>query len=74
MPKPGTITPLTTYLSPPDADRLRDLAAAADRSVAAEIRVAVRSHLEKAGSPAITPGSRDNLGVEAAGNVIRGQE
>ena len=43
MPIAGT--PLTTYLEPHDANRLRERAKAADRSLAGEIRHAIRQHL-----------------------------
>jgi hypothetical protein len=42
---PTTGTPLTTYLSLRDAAELRERAKAADRSLAGEIRHAIRRHL-----------------------------
>jgi hypothetical protein len=38
-------TPLTTYVEARDADRLRQAAKASDRSLAGEIRHAIRQHL-----------------------------
>lgn len=61
MPALGPIVPLTTYVSPGDAERVRDAAAAADRSVAAEIRRAIAHHLTKSESPAATPSSRHDF-------------
>lgn len=63
MPTQGI--PLSTYLEPHDAEALRECAKAADRSIAGEIRHAIRRHLNNE-SPAGTPSSRDNSGVETA--------
>lgn len=65
---------LSTYLAPHEAEALRCRARAADRSVAAEIRRAIRGHLcdpLTSESPAGTPSSHDDPGVEAAGNVCQ---
>jgi hypothetical protein len=42
---PASGTPLTTYLEPHDAALLRERAKEADRSLAGEIRHAIRQHL-----------------------------
>ena len=63
---------VSTYLSPADASTLRARAAAADRSIAAEIRRALRPYLNDQ-SPADEPGSgEDTSGVEAADHVLTG--
>lgn len=65
---------LSTYLAPADAEALRARAAAGDRSVAAEIRRAIRAYLTDAPSngesPATTPSSRDNSGVDGTGHAL----
>jgi hypothetical protein len=67
---PDAVVPLTTYLDASDAAKLRALAKTTDRSIAGEIRFAVRQHLNNSGSPAGQPSSRDNSGVEVAGHVV----
>jgi hypothetical protein len=64
--------PLTTYVEPQMAEQLRQCAKAADRSIAAEIRMAIRRHVLTTTSegPAGGPDLRDNPGVESAGNVV----
>jgi hypothetical protein len=70
MPHSGL--PLTTYVEPHMAAQLRACAKASDRSIAAEIRQAIRSHVLATTSegPAATQSLRDNSGVEPAGNVV----
>lgn len=70
MSTPDAVVPCTTYLDPSDAERLRALTKLTDRSIAGEIRHAVRLHLKTSESPAGQPSSRDNSGVEAAGHVV----
>jgi hypothetical protein len=64
--------PLTTYIQPDLAEQLRACAKASDRSVAAEIRQAIRAHVLASTSEAQAgrPELRDNPGVELAGNVV----
>jgi hypothetical protein len=51
---------ISTYLEPAEAARLRESAAAGDRSVAAEIRRALRAYyFLKDETPAPTPGLRE---------------
>ena len=69
----GPIIPMTVYVSPRIAERVRGLAAAADRSVAAEIRQAIQQHLTKSESPAGKPSPRDNSGVGIADHVVRSE-
>jgi hypothetical protein len=70
---PDAVVPLTTYLDASDAERLRALTKTTDRSIAGEIRHAIRQHLNTSESPAGQPSSRDNSGVEAAGHVVPGE-
>ena len=65
----GDLEPLTTYLDPRTADRVRDLAAASSRSIAGEIRHALQTHLTKSESPAAKPSSQDNPGAGTAENA-----
>jgi hypothetical protein len=67
---PDAVVPITTYLDASDAERLRALTKVTDRSVAGEVRHAIRAHLLTSESPAATPSSRDNSGVETAGHVV----
>jgi hypothetical protein len=67
---PDFRTPLTTYLDSSDAERLRALTKSTDRSIAGEIRFAIRKHLNTSESPAGRPSSRDDLGVEVADHVV----
>jgi hypothetical protein len=71
---PSTGEPFTTYIEPRDAEALRALARAEDRSVAATIRRAVLAHIKAntSESPAGQPDSRDNSGSGAAGHVSPG--
>lgn len=55
---------VTSYLTAAEAARLRERAAESDRSVAAEIRVALRGHLENDASPTGRPGSVNDSAVE----------
>ena len=60
---------LSTYLSSPDATALRARAAAADRSVAAELRRALRVYLQNDERRALEPGA-----VEASRGLARHDE
>ncbi len=70
MSTPDAVVPLTTYLDASDAERLRALTKVTDRSIAGEIRHAVRQHLLTSESPAGQPSSRNNPGVKVAGHVV----
>jgi hypothetical protein len=52
---PTTGIALSTYLEPHDADRLRQCAKAADRSLAGEIRHAIRQHLNVSSTSGAAP-------------------
>ena len=57
---PGAGVTISTYLRPAEAAILRDRAAAADRSVAAEIRRALREYLEDDKRRASNPAPSEN--------------
>ena len=46
--KTETRTLVNAWIDPEDAERLDDAARAADRSRSAELRIAIREHLERA--------------------------
>jgi hypothetical protein len=70
MPNTGRRIPMMVRLSPPDAERVRRLAAASDRSVSGELCQAVKAHLNSE-SPATTPSSRND--DDPAGNRVEVQ-
>jgi plasmid stability protein len=51
---------ISTWVSSEDADVIRARAAAADRTVAAEVRRALREYLQNERTPGQTPGAREN--------------
>jgi hypothetical protein len=57
--------PLMAYVTPSTADLLRTRALENERSVAGELRMAIKAHL-KSESPATTPGSRNSFGDHTA--------
>ena len=47
---------VSTYLAPDEAELLRARAGRSERSIAAELRLALRDYLKNDDDPAITPG------------------
>jgi hypothetical protein len=66
----GHNAPTSTYLPPADLERLREVARANERTLAGEIRFAIREHLRKSESPAGEPSFRGDSGVGVAGHVV----
>ena len=64
------VIPHTTYLAPRDADRLRERAKAADRSVAGEIRHAIRHHLSESNKSEAAPADGSAKTREATRDAI----
>jgi hypothetical protein len=65
MPPSGT--PCTTYLEPQDVAQLRLRAKAADRSLAGEIRHALRRHLSGGPSTSESPAGQPSFREDTAG-------